>query len=94
MTKDQSGSKGGESAPFTPETFIAAVAEIRFHDDVGGEHALNYAVTNTLHGRGTLNKTTRRTVASAIRTLQAIIRHAQELQDASLAKALSSGGDL
>lgn len=67
----------------TPESFIATVAAIEFHDEVGGPYALNYAVTNTLHRRGSLDKVTRRTVASAIRTLQAVIRDANVLQSAN-----------
>jgi hypothetical protein len=73
------------TAALAPESFIAAVAAIEFHDDNGGPYALNYAVTNTLHGRGSLDKVTRRTVASAIRTLQAVIREAQTLHAAAKA---------
>lgn len=67
-------------APLTLEGFVAAVAAIEFDDANGGPYALNFAAVNTLHGRGSLDKVTRRTVVSAIRTLQAVIRDAQALQ--------------
>ncbi len=71
---------GGATAALASDLqqFVNGVAAIEFHDEVGGPHALNYAVTNTLHGRGSLDKVTRRTVASAIRTLQAVIEAAKK----------------
>lgn len=92
---DHSGSRDVASvevtAPLTPETFISAVAEIDF-DEVNGADTLNYAAINTLHGRGSLDRETRRTVVKAIRTLQAIIRDANLLNDAAASKA--TGGEV